>query len=130
MGEDQVSVYSLPGAARTTQHCSGYSCHCLIRQSVNSYEREEQLNGDGFGVGWNEPDHSEQPAVFRSITPAWNNRNLHNLSRVIASTSIFAHVRAATQTSGVNEANYHPFRYGKYLFVHNGDVGNFQKVRR
>jgi len=104
--------------------------HSLIRQSVNSHEREEPLNGDGFGVGWYAGEYSDEPAVFRSITPAWNNRNLHNLARVVASPSIYAHVRAATQSSGVNEANCHPFRYRKYLFMHNGDVGSFHKVRR
>jgi ergothioneine biosynthesis protein EgtC len=104
--------------------------HSLIRQSSNSHEREEPLNGDGFGVGWYAPEFSDDPAVFRSITPAWNNRNLHNLSRVVASTCVLAHVRAATQWSGVNEANCHPFRFGKYLCMHNGDVGNFQKIRR
>ena len=52
-----------------------------------------------------------EPAVFRSITPAWNNRNLQNLARVVASDCILAHVRAATQSSGVNEANCHPFRW-------------------
>jgi len=104
--------------------------HSLIRQSTSSDEREEPLNGDGFGVGWYATKYSDEPAVFRSITPAWNNRNLHNLARVVSSSSIFAHVRAATQSSGVNEANCHPFRYGRYLFMHNGDVGNFRKIRR
>ncbi len=104
--------------------------HSLIRQSTHSYEREEPLNGDGFGVGWYTPEFSEEPAVFRSITPAWNNRNLHNLARVVASSCILAHVRAATQSSGVNEANCHPFRFGKYVCMHNGDIGNFRKVRR
>lgn len=104
--------------------------HSLIRQSVNSKEREEPLNGDGFGVGWYVPEVSAEPAVFRSITPAWNNRNLHNLSRVVASSGIFAHVRAATQSSGVNEANCHPFRFERFLFMHNGDVGSFRKIRR
>lgn len=104
--------------------------HSLIRQSTSSSEREEPLNGDGFGVGWYAPDLAEEPAVFRSITPAWNNRNLHNLCRVVASPCIYAHVRAATQSSGVNEANCHPFRFHKYLFMHNGDVGNFRTIRR
>jgi ergothioneine biosynthesis protein EgtC len=104
--------------------------HSLIRQSTNSHEREEPLNGDGFGVGWYVPEFSDEPAVFRSITPAWNNRNLHNLSRVVASSCVLAHVRAATQWSGVNEANCHPFRYGKYLCMHNGDIGSFRKIRR
>ena len=104
--------------------------HSLIRQSTHSREREEPLNGDGFGVGWYARELSGEPAVFRSITPAWNNRNLHNLARVVASDCILAHVRAATQSSGVNEANCHPFRYQQYLFMHNGDVGNFRHVRR
>ena len=104
--------------------------HSLIRQSVESHERSEPLNGDGFGVGWYAREFSDDPAVFRSITPAWNNRNLHNLARVVASSCILAHVRAATQSSGVNEANCHPFRFGKYLCMHNGDVGNFHKIRR
>ncbi len=104
--------------------------HSLIRQSTHSREREEPLNGDGFGVGWYARELSGEPAVFRSITPAWNNRNLHNLARVVASECILAHVRAATQSSGVNEANCHPFRYQQYLFMHNGDVGNFRRVRR
>jgi ergothioneine biosynthesis protein EgtC len=104
--------------------------HSLIRQSTHSRERDEPLNGDGFGVGWYASELDREPAVFRSITPAWNNRNLHNLARVVASDCILAHVRAATQSSGVNEANCHPYRYGKYLFMHNGDVGNFRKVRR
>ena len=49
---------------------------------------------------------------------------------MVASDCILAHVRAATQSSGVNEPNCHPFRYQRYLFMHNGDVGNFRRVRR
>ncbi len=104
--------------------------HSLIRQSTHSLEREEPLNGDGFGVGWYARDHTTEPAVFRSITPAWNNRNLQNLARVVASDCVLAHVRAATQSSGVNEANCHPFRWRQYLCMHNGDVGDFRLVRR
>jgi len=104
--------------------------HSLIRQSTHSLEREEPLNGDGFGIGWYARDHTTEPAVFRSITPAWNNRNLQNLARVVTSDCVLAHVRAATQSSGVNEANCHPFRWRQYLCMHNGDVGDFRLVRR
>ena len=104
--------------------------HSLIRQSVHSKEREEPLNGDGFGIGWYASEHNAEPAVFRSITPAWNNRNLQNLARVVASDCVLAHVRAATQSSGVNDANCHPFRWRQYLCMHNGDVANFRVVRR
>ena len=71
--------------------------HSLIRQSAHSREREEPLNGDGFGVGWYARELSGEPAVFRSITPAWNNRNLHNLARVVSSDCILAHVRQRGQ---------------------------------
>lgn len=104
--------------------------HSLIRQSVHAKEREEPLNGDGFGIGWYASEYSVEPAVFRSITPAWNNRNLQNLARVVASDCVLAHVRAATQSSGVNEANCHPFRWRRYLCMHNGDLAEFPRLRR
>lgn len=102
----------------------------LIRQSFASQEREEPLNGDGFGVAWYSPELDPAPALFRSITPAWNNRNLQNLARVVSSPCILAHVRAATQGSGVDETNCHPFVRGPYAFMHNGDVGGFASLRR
>jgi len=104
--------------------------HSLIKQSVSAHEREEPLNGDGFGVAWYAPAFSREPAAFRSISPAWNNRNLVELARVTASGTILAHVRAATQSLDVSEANCHPFTAGPYAFMHNGDVGGFDAIRR
>jgi len=104
--------------------------HSLIRQSIHANEREEPLNGDGFGVAWYAPEYSREPAAFRSISPAWNNRNLLELARVTASGCILAHVRAATQSLDVSEANCHPFTAGPYAFMHNGDVGGFDLIRR
>jgi len=102
----------------------------LIYQSYASHEREEPLNGDGFGVAWYPPGDGAAPALFRAITPAWSNRNLHELARVTRSGCIFAHVRAATQVYAVSEVNCHPFTHGRYTFMHNGDVGGFAQLRR
>src|SRR5262245_10780170 len=104
--------------------------HSLIHQSYHSEERDEPLNGDGFGVAWYAPELTREPAVFRSVTPAWNNRNLLDLARVVRSPCILAHVRAATQATELSEANCHPFRHGPYAFMHNGDVGGFPSLRR
>ncbi|MEC9372287.1 MAG: class II glutamine amidotransferase [Planctomycetota bacterium] len=104
--------------------------HSLINQSVNAKEREEPLNGDGFGVAWWKHDISLEPAAFRSVSPAWSNRNLLELARVTRSGTILAHVRAATQNLGVSEFNCHPFTRGRYAFMHNGDVGAFHDIRR
>lgn len=101
----------------------------LIHQSFHSHEREEPLNGDGFGVAWYVGGHAE-PSRFRSITPAWSNGNLRDLARVTSSPCVLAHVRAATQQLEVNEANCHPFKCGPLAFMHNGDIGGFSRIRR
>jgi ergothioneine biosynthesis protein EgtC len=103
--------------------------HSLIHQSFQAREREEPLNGDGFGVAWYAEGHDE-PALFRSVTPAWSNQNLRELSRVTASHCVLAHVRAATQGLQVGEPNCHPFRRDRLAFMHNGDIGGFSAIRR
>ncbi len=102
----------------------------LIHQSFESQEREEPLNGDGFGVAWYVHDVGPEPAVFRSISPAWSNHNLHELARVTRSPCVLAHVRAATSGLSVSELNCHPFTAGRFAFMHNGDVGGFRHIRR
>ena len=104
--------------------------HSLIRQSVSAREREEPLNGDGFGLAWYVPEAPHQPGLFRSITPAWSNANLQQLAPVTRSRCILAHVRAATQGLGVSEANCHPFVRHGLTFMHNGDLGGFTGIRR
>jgi len=104
--------------------------HSLIRQSYQAEERSEPLNGDGFGIGWYSPRLWSEPALFHQITPAWSNRSLQSIAKVVASPCIMAHVRAATPGSDVNLANCHPFGYGGYLLMHNGHVGGFRRIRR
>ncbi|MCB9030138.1 MAG: class II glutamine amidotransferase [Deltaproteobacteria bacterium] len=101
----------------------------LIHQSYCAREREEPLNGDGFGIGWYEKDIDQTPAVFVSIQPAWSNRNLLSVAPKIKTDCLFAHVRAATEGT-VSESNCHPFRYENYLMMHNGEVGGFSHIKR
>lgn len=102
----------------------------LINQSARSREREEPLNGDGFGLAWYTPHISQVPGVFRSVTPAWSNRNLLHLAQATASGCILAHVRAASEVGSVAENNCHPFIRGRLAFMHNGDLAGFRKRRR
>ncbi len=101
----------------------------LIKQSINANEAEEPLNGDGFGIGWYNHELGEDPAIYASIRPAWNDRNLNSLSQKIRSELFFAHVRAAS-TGEVSEANCHPFQFKKYMFMHNGGIEDFSKIKR
>jgi len=102
----------------------------IIHQSFKSSETEEPLNGDGFGVAWYAPALSPRPAAFRSVSPAWSNQNLLELSRVTQSACVLAHVRAATPGLPVTELNCHPFTNGPYAFMHNGDVARFRFIQR
>jgi glutamine amidotransferase len=99
----------------------------LIDQSLHSKLGAETTNGDGFGVGWY--GEGDTPGVYRSTEPAWNDRNLRELSAHISSPLVLAHVRAAIG-SVVQETNCHPFKHGRWLFMHNGFLGDFAKVKR
>lgn len=104
--------------------------HSIVVQSYKSSEREEPLNGDGFGVAWYPPERDGPPAAFRSLTPAWSNRNLLNLSAAIHSHCILAHVRAASPGLPVTQLNCHPFIRDQFCFMHNGGIGDFRHLKR
>lgn len=103
--------------------------YSLIQQSIHAREREEPLNGDGFGVAW-WGSATSKPGLFRSISPAWSNENLQSLARVTYSTRVMAHVRAASEGLSVYEGNCHPFVCGDLALMHNGDVAGFRGQRR
>jgi glutamine amidotransferase len=101
--------------------------HSLIDQSLHARLGVETTNGDGFGVGWY--GEQEAPALYKSTAPAWNDRNLRELAGSIKSGLIFAHLRASTGTP-VQQTNCHPFRHGKWLWMHNGSIARFPEVKR
>src|SRR5262249_32359947 len=101
--------------------------HSLIDQSLHSTLGAETTNGDGFGVGWY--GVGDTPGVFHSIEPAWNDRNLRELSGHVRAGIVFAHIRASSG-SPVQQTNCHPFRHGKWLWMHNGLIGDFHRVKR
>lgn len=101
----------------------------LVKQSICAREAEEPLNGDGFGLGWYEHSIDFFPALYRSIQPAWNDANLLNIASKIRTNCMLAHVRAATM-GGVSINNCHPFQYHRLLFMHNGELGGFQRLKR
>lgn len=103
--------------------------HGLIDQSLHSRMGAETTNGDGFGIGWYTAGRESAPGRYRSIQPAWNDANLRDLAAHIESPLFLAHIRAAVG-SPVQETNCHPFRHGRWLFVHNGLLNGFREMRR
>jgi predicted glutamine amidotransferase len=99
----------------------------LVNQSLSSKLGAEPTNGDGFGVGWyGAPD---TPGLFHSTEPAWNDQNLLELAGHISSPLFFTHIRAAIG-SAVQQTNCHPFRHGRWLFMHNGYLNELATVKR
>jgi predicted glutamine amidotransferase len=101
--------------------------HSLIDQSLHSQLGATTTNGDGFGLGWYGSGNG--PGVYRSIHPAWNDRNLRELAEHTTSPLFVAHIRASTGTA-IQETNTHPFRNGNWLFMHNGLVREFPLLKR
>lgn len=102
-------------------------CHSLVHQSLHASEGKTETNGDGFGMGWY--GERSEPGLYREVRPAWSDENLRSLASQVRSGLFFAHVRASTGTA-TTRANCHPFSVGSMMFMHNGQVGEWARVRR
>lgn len=101
--------------------------HSLIHQSLHAAEAVTGTNGDGFGVGWYAD--RDEPGLYRETLPAWSDENLRHLCRQIRARLFFAHVRASTGPA-TSRNNCHPFAHGRWLFMHNGQIGGWPRMRR
>jgi glutamine amidotransferase len=115
------------GETIALEHYVTAPAHSLIQQSMRALEAAASTNGDGFGLGWY-GEHAE-PGLYREVRPAWSDENLHHLCRHIRSHLFFAHVRASTGTP-TTRPNCHPFTHGRWMFMHNGQIGDWAPIRR
>lgn len=99
----------------------------LVHQSLHASQCKTTTNGDGFGIGWY--GDRDIPGIYREISPAWSDENLLSLCAQLTARTFFAHVRASTGAATAR-ANCHPFSYGPWLFMHNGQIGGFKQLRR
>ncbi|WWD15866.1 hypothetical protein CI109_100290 [Kwoniella shandongensis] len=73
---------------------------------------------------------NQRPCLFKSISPAWSNANLTRLAEKIRSALVFAHVRASTMAGAPSEDNCHPWMFDKFMWMHNGEINGFTKIKR
>jgi len=124
-----------------TKH--GHGLVDVARNSVYApgFEEEEQFdksevltlnhrtNGNGFGVGfYHASAEVKKPAVLRDCKPIWHSNNLDPIASFVRSPLVFGHVRYAEKGT-MSEQNCHPFNHGVYLFMHNGDIWKFHKIK-
>ncbi|HRM74298.1 MAG TPA: class II glutamine amidotransferase [Paracoccus sp. (in: a-proteobacteria)] len=101
--------------------------HSLVRQSHGATRCHTPVNADGFGMAWY--GERDMPGLYRDVMPAWSDSNLKSLTATLKSHLFLAHVRASTG-GATSRANCHPFVSGRWSFMHNGQIGGFERIRR
>ncbi|AXI46608.1 class II glutamine amidotransferase [Sulfitobacter sp. SK012] len=101
--------------------------HSLIHQSREASKCKTAINADGFGLAWY--DQKPEPGQYRDVHPAWSDPNLQALADQVSAGLFLAHVRASTGTA-TSRNNCHPFVQGRWSFMHNGQIGGFDQIRR
>jgi len=101
--------------------------HSLIHQSTEATEAKTAINADGFGLAWY--DARPEPGLYRDVYPAWSDPNLRSITGQVRAPLFMAHVRASTGTA-TSRNNCHPFAVGRWSFMHNGQVGGYDRFRR
>jgi glutamine amidotransferase len=102
----------------------------LVHQASDAMESRTRINADGFGIGWYDAGATTGPAVFKDISPAWNNLNLRSLATSVSARCVLAHVRAAQRFDPISRSNCHPFQNGRLLWMHNGDIPGRARFHR
>jgi predicted glutamine amidotransferase len=77
------------------------------------------LHGDGWGMAWYRGTELE---VRKSPLRADSEPEFDKLAREPLSDLGLVHLRWATPGLAVSDVNSHPFRYGGYVFAHNGAI--------
>ena len=99
--------------------------HRSLVSADNALWNLSEQHPDGWGVAYYVEG---TPHLTRSASTALSDRVFQRVSGVVASETVVAHVRKATQGS-LNVLNCHPFQHGRWVFAHNGDVPNFGDKR-
>jgi len=81
-------------------------------------------NDDGWGVAWYK---NGRPALYKNPLAAFEDNEFSLLAKSISSSLVISHVRAATGTP-VSYENTHPFKFGNWVFAHNGQIEEVEKL--
>ncbi len=99
--------------------------HRSLVGADNALGAQSEFHPDGWGVAYYVDG---APHVTRAAKMAGSDVLFQRLSGVVASETVLAHVRKATQGAN-NVLNCHPFQHGRWTFAHNGDVPDFAEKR-
>jgi hypothetical protein len=104
---------------------------------VQSNARSDQLQSDGWGIGWY--DRTRSPRIEKGVHGAYEPGELERFrsaSRRARGPLVVAHLRRASNPMGLPHTrlialeNVQPFVDGSYLFAHNGEISLPRETRR
>ena len=98
--------------------------HPALVTEKNSLVIQSREHRDGWGIAaYNlEP----RPTVAHGVGPAHSDPDFHRVSSLVSAQTVVAHVRQAS-VGAVELRNSHPFLHGRWSFVHNGTLRNFER---
>jgi len=100
--------------------------HSSLVSADNTLHDLSEKHPDGWGVGYYVEG---TPHVIKSTDCAMEDQIFHKVSGIVSSQTVVAHIRKATQGEQTI-LNSHPFQYGEWIFVHNGNIKNFQEKKQ
>ncbi|MBI2897423.1 MAG: class II glutamine amidotransferase [Deltaproteobacteria bacterium] len=95
--------------------------HQSLVAAENALIRQSEKHPDGWGVAYYVHAY---PHLFRSAERAMGSGLFREVSGVVATYTLLAHIRRAT-VGDVTLLNCHPFQFANWVFAHNGEVGGF-----
>lgn len=99
--------------------------HRSLVSADNALIQQSEQNPDGWGVAYYV---CGAPHVVKSVSTAVSDEMFRRVSGVVTSETVLAHVRKATQGQ-LTVFDTHPFQYGNWVMVHNGNIANFTGIR-
>lgn len=99
--------------------------HRSLLEAENALSSQSTKHPDGWGIGWFVDDDAY---IIKSATAAHACARFRKASSRLKSHTFVVHVRKAT-VGTLDHLNAHPFRFGRWLFAHNGTIFEFEKFR-
>jgi len=99
--------------------------HRSLAEAENALARQSLQHPDGWGIGWFVEDDAY---VVRSANAAHACERFRKISATLSSHTMIGHVRRAT-VGTIDHLNAHPFRYGRWVFAHNGTIFSFDVLK-
>jgi len=97
----------------------------IISPDTATLAKQMKFESDGWGIGFFQ---GKAPFIMKKAVSVSEDERFKNIVEAVSSKIMIAHIRKAT-VGEKKESNTHPFRYGSWLFVHQGTISDFRKIK-